>query len=223
MTVLTLFPDAHPETNSVDGRAWRTGVSLTWANIHDGAGTDFADDAATFTLAYISSTATSPEWDYLIRSIMLFYTAVLADGDIINSVTLEVVATLRATGIASQSINIVATTPASNTAVAPGDYQQPAAGVAQATAIAVADFTVDSATYNVFTLNATGRGNISKPGVSKFGARFVSDINNLAPSWVSATTTRIDVASAEEILVGDKRPRLVIDYTPVFTPRAMVF
>lgn len=225
MTVSTFYPDASPETTSVDGRTGRNegATGVAWTTLRDGAGTESAAAAATW-WANLVSGAASPNWRIMSRALALFYTASIPDGDIIDATTFEFVSTVKADNFAL-SLAMVLSTPATNTTIVAGDFTQ-LGTVRQAADITFASVTSDSATYNVMTLNATGRSNISKTGVTKLGFRTHADLDNLEPTWVASTEGIVEIASAEEALAGDKRPKLVITHTtpPVtFTPRTMVF
>lgn len=228
-TVSTFYSDGNPETTSVDGQLANEPAATTWATIHDAAsGTSIDDSGGSISLA-VSADTVANQWVAVRRGAHLFDTASIPDGDTIDSATFEFVAEVKVDTLSpAGSVRMVTTTPASNTALVVGDFSQTGGtpATAQATDLTVASLTADSATFNVFTLNATGRGNISKTGVSKFGIRIASDGTNTEPTWSSNNQTRVVVATAEEILAGDKRPKLVVTHTAppaTFTPRAMVF
>ena len=44
---VTFNPDAHPETTSVDGYVYQTSTSLSWDDLHNGAGSGFNDESTT--------------------------------------------------------------------------------------------------------------------------------------------------------------------------------
>jgi len=221
MTVSTFFPDASPETTSVDGRVERSPTPAeSWASIRDGVGNG-AGDADTRTLIRIAK-AGAGSYDTLARYIALFDTSSLPDNDTIDAVTFEgVVIDKSDTLTPAGQIALVTSTPASNTALVTGDYAQ-LGTVDQAADVTIASITADSATYNVWTLNATGRGNISNTGITKFGLRQIADADNVEPTGTSGDNY-IRLANADEDLAGDKRPKLVVTHTSTFTPRVIVF
>jgi hypothetical protein len=222
LTVSTFYPDANPETTSVDGYTSR-GTNETWANKRAGA-TGGANDTAAANYLELVAHNVADLWSTLTRVFSLFDTSSLGDLDTIDSATYEFVSIDR-TNTLSDSLSLITTTPASNTGLVDADYAQVAA-VKQATDITFASLTVDSATYNVMTLNATGRGNISKTGVSKFGLRTTNDADNTTPTWSSGVASSTGMASAEETLTGDKRPKLVVTHTAppsTFVPKMLAF
>jgi len=205
----TFYPDAHVETSSVDGVVMRTGTNLTWADIHDGAGTYAYDDGA-LDFAYLAAGTTSARWNQLYRLILLFNTAGLPDVCTITDAVLSLYGYSKADNLGvSPEINIYASNPNSNVALIAADYQTLGA-VAFATAITYSSFSIVG--YNDFTLNATGKAAISKTGVSKFGAREVTyDAANSAPNWTSSVASYFRVYLADQ---GDGyKPKLVVTYT----------
>ena len=226
MTTSTFFPDADIETNTVDGVTIRGGVTDIWADLRAGAGTSAADAAADDRITHLNMNAAS-QWTKMSRGVFTFNTGpTIGDSDSIDSSTLGLVATERVQGIGGQSIRLVifVTPPASETALASGDHVATRWGTAeQATDRTLAGLTVNSVDYNDWTLNATGLTNISKTGITKFGFRFVSDADNADPGGTGDRDSLGGVAMAEEILAGDKRPKLTVTHTPVFIPKAMVF
>lgn len=162
------------------------------------------------------------------RFIVLFDTSSLPDSDTVDSATMELVAptgTRRNEFVEAGSLSMVASTPASNTNIVSADYAQ-LGTVKQATDVTLASLIVDSATYNAFTLNATGLGNINKTGVTKFGMRTKFDNDNTEPTVGVSKGCEISWATAEEILAGDKRPKLVVTHTAppsTFVPKMLAF
>jgi len=79
------------------------------------------------------------------------------------------------------NVDIYTSAPASNTALANGDFDSLGSTSQTGSPITYADFSISG--YNAFTFNSTGRGNISKTGISKFGSRNANyDVANSAPS-----------------------------------------
>lgn len=213
MTVSTFFPDADTESTSVDGGADRRSVDETWATIKAGAGTNFQDSAATGNVR-VEASSTTDQW--ALRAVMFFLFDTLAlINEVVDSAVFEIVLTTK-TDQFTDSITLTTSTPASNVAIEAADLQQ-VGTTKQATDLTVDSLTADSATFNTWTLNATGLGNISLTGITKFALRTTSDNDNSEPTWASVEKTDITVATAEEVLTDDKRPRLVVTHTPIST------
>lgn len=176
----TFYPDADPETTTVDGRAIRHGVSEAFATIRSGNGTLAQDSNGNTAQGYIDSNSGSvAELD---RAFFLFDTSSIPDTDSISAATFstKVIAKVDQFPEAT-SIRLVLSTVASNTAIAASDYQ----GTVGNTTAQATDKTVSSITtgaYNDWTLDATGLGNISKTGVTKFGLKVVFDADNSSPT-----------------------------------------
>ena len=104
MAVKIRFPDAHPETDSVDGGAaavYTPGqpvVGATWDTAHDSPGTE-ASVADTHYIgdAMIRAFTVTDEYDVWRRQIVLFNNPGLSAGDTITAVTVTAMATATAT------------------------------------------------------------------------------------------------------------------------------
>jgi hypothetical protein len=215
-TVSTFHSDGHPESNSFDGGASETATE-TWATLRGAAGDGSSDSAATYTVRYTAS-STTDKYTVLRRGINLFDTSALPDSDVISSATFGFTAGVKNDPF-SDSYSMVTSTPASNTAVANSDYAQ-LQDVIQAPNMSVASITTDNATFNTWTLNSTGLGNINKTGVSKFGQKFAADlVNSPTPTWSSGADQYVDYNTAEESQPGDVRPVLTVTHS---TPSAAI-
>ena len=217
----TYYPDADPETTSVDGQVDRSGVDETWATIRAGAGVAFADSNNYLEL-YIKASGTTDQFVLLHRLILLFDTSVLADGAVISAATLSLYGVLKTDGLAcTPDINIYASTPASNTALQASDYGQTGATAYCATPITYANWKTADPFWNDFSLNADGIAAISKTGISKFAARNANyDVANVKPAWVASETSYLIPYSSEKG-VGFK-PKLVVTYTVPVIPGTAV-
>lgn len=219
---LTAYPDAHPETDTVDGNVayyYLTGV--TWTNIHDAAdGTDSYDELSTGTLTALISASSSGKWQQLNRSFFLFKTSALGSGVTVSAATFSSYQyNSGETGLGTITINLVASTPASNTALVTGDYDQ----------LGTTSFGTKSGTssgYNDITLNASGLANISKTGISKFGCSSEWDRSNTPPTWAASKTSKESCYFAEDTTANNgKDPKLVVTYSvpSTFVPRITFF
>lgn len=207
---LTSNPDSNPETTSVDGRVFKDGVDLTWANIHDPADGDGAQDAAAATQhIYIKASNTSSQWASLYRSYYLFDTSSLGSGATISTAVFSVYVTAIDNDFGG-NMDLITTTPASNTALAAADYDQVGTTL-QATSIAIVSLSTSA--YNDWTLNATGLGNVSKTSITKFGARMSQDTVNSPPTWSASVDGGVTANYSD---VGSNKPKLVVTYTPAF-------
>lgn len=228
MATATFHPDASAENTSVDGTAQRLATNSTWDSIHGGAGNGADDDdPVNYTkTAQDYGQTTTDTWDSLIRAFFLFDTSALGAGSTVTAATFEIVLTAK-TDSFSDHVCLVDTNPASNTAMASSDYQNHTSTTLQAANVNVSSMTANSSAYTAWTLNSTGRDNIAVAGITKFGLRTGIDVADSDPGgWVlhEQKRTQIGYGSADETLTGDKRPKLVVTYTPPpFTPKAIMF
>lgn len=213
-TTSTFYPDPDVESTSVDGLVNNDPVSaVAWATIHDAtAGTGAKPSATLDSFARVSCHATSNTYDLITRSFFLFDTSSIPDTDTINSAVLSIKGnggTDTWTTGTKPNINIVASTPASNTDLVTGDFDQlgtTAFSTAKTTA------TWSTSAYNDFTLNASGLAAISKTGVSKFGARdMIYDAPNVEPTWASGQQV-IFQGNYTDTVGTSSDPKLVVEH-----------
>jgi len=181
-TVSTFYPDPSPGTTSISGRVINSGANgEPWATTRGAADGTSASDAVTqSTLAravYLSGTNR-----YIItRGFFLFDTSPITDTDTISAGVLTFFAA--ATGVTdtdTSDIDVVASTPASNTAIAVGDFDQ--VGTTVFASKALSAWVDTDGTGNDFTLNASGIAAISKTSITKFGTRNSRDTDDSAPT-----------------------------------------
>lgn len=208
LTITTVYPDADPETTSVDGYvARRPAGGESWATIHDATVGDGNTDSSTGDTSIPQIVDNGSAWTRLQRGFFLFDTSSLPDTDTISAATFDLYSLAAADNNHSQSADLVLSTPASNTNLVDEDYDQVGTTL-QATARSFSVWT--AAAYQSLTLNATGLGNISKTGITKFGLRASSDTSNIEPTKVTASS-RINAQLAE--LSGTSTdPKLVITH-----------
>jgi len=232
MATATFHPDSSAESTSVDGDAGRLVTNSLWNDIHGGDGTRSDDDDATnrCNASQDYGQTTTDRWDNFNRAFLVFDTSDLGAGATVTGATLSIVLTQKDDDFSDyvRLVNHSLYDSADKKSVAVYDYQRSEPNTtAHATDRTVSSLTADSSTFNAWTLNATGRDYIKTGGITEFGLRVGIDIADSDPGgWVlhAQKQTLIVFASADETLSGDKRPKLVVTYTPPpFTPRAIVF
>jgi hypothetical protein len=220
------YPDADPEDATFDGDlTFDTVVAggITWSAIYSGPPTTIADSSPILDLM-VDSDSVDGRWDFLLRAFMLFDTSALGAGATITSATLQFVLIQRSDDF-NASLYLVTSTPANDDELVIGDWGEIQA-VSQATTPTFASFTLHSASagfYNSLTLNATGEGNISKTGITKFGFRVDTDATGSGPTWTSQYRSHLGMAAADTDLGDDKRIKLVVVYTLAVTPKVIMF
>jgi hypothetical protein len=208
---LVKWPDAAPSVTTVDGMIRRAGTNEAFNTIHDSTGTTaFGSTATTGFAALFSGTTAYNELD---RSIFLFDTSQLGANSQINNAIMSLWCTSRAQNwvLNDWTIDIFTSTPASNTSLATGDYLQ--VGTASQTTGALLYSSVVINKYIEWDLSSTGKGNISKTGVTKFGCREATyDAPNIAPAYEASKTMEFRGNYAD--LAGTVNdPKLTVIYT----------
>jgi hypothetical protein len=214
----TFYPDPNTETTTVDGRVRNLG-SLTWSTVRDAATGDYAsdseagEDGSYVGVQYIDETGLH----YIInRDIFLFDTSSIGDGDTINSATFSVVFVSGGTddevNDANSYIGVVTSNPASNTALTTADFDTLGTTEQHDSGERVDLTGLTGGSYTNWTLNATGLGNISKTGVTKFGLREGHDINNSAIAQTNGLDSVASLTFADTSGTASD-PKLVVVHT----------
>jgi len=207
----TFNPDAHPESTSVDGYLIVGAVDVTWATIKADTTADTINDSGANYVAgcgYVECSTTTNQFRYLGRGVELFDTSSLGAGFSIDTSTFSVWGKTGGLDQLSpqQSIAMVRSAPASNTGLVSADF-------GTFTLTRQSDTNINTgASWNTnayldYALNATGKGNIAKTGITKFGTAFSCDIDNSAPTWSSGQASYGGTNFAEN---GSNIPKLVV-------------
>ncbi len=212
---LTFYPDAHPETTSVDGRIYRgTGARKeAFSTIRTSAGDTAIDNETASQLCNLESADTTNNYLYMLRGYFLFDTSSLGAGITITSSTFNVTGASTKNDAFTQGIALILCAPASNTALATGDYLN-ITYTRQATDVSIASYNITG--LNTWTLNATGLSNIAKTGITKFATVTSGDMDNSAPSWSGSANSYANCNFADN---GSAKPNLVVVYPDVVTTK----
>jgi len=212
-TTLTQYPDASPESTSVDGLVKRATTNEEWTTIRGGVGTAFNDSASTFAW-WINGYSSSGRYEYLERGIALFDTSSIGASSTVNSGTLSFHGESKVNnGNFSPNSCIYGATPGSNTALANSDFQQTGTTQMSDTAITYTSFSTSG--YNDYPLNTAGENNIDVDSISKFSFKNKTyDADGAVPEW-DPNDSKLSVYSADN---GSNKPKLVVDYTLPFSP-----
>ncbi|MFA5838848.1 MAG: hypothetical protein WC849_02830 [Candidatus Paceibacterota bacterium] len=213
-TIGTFYPDADPETSTVDGYVVRNVVDEPFSTIRDSAG-KVADSSATNTQIRLLASATSDQFNLLGRSYALFNTSTISANGVISSAIFSGYYSDKLNGLGSTDLHLAASTPASNTNLVIADYQN----ISRTSfgSITYANFL--AAQYNDITLNAAGIANISKTGISKFSLQTSWDItNSFGGIWASSGDTYFFITTADTAGTSQD-PKLTVTYTIVIPPK----
>jgi hypothetical protein len=215
-STLTVNPGSIGASNPIDG--WvsnQTGLS-TWASIRGGAGNQSGAAPTEFYVVYFIGDSSTNTWNDLGRSIFCFDTSALTSGATITAAVLSLYGKFGVNDPQSNTpnIDIYTSTPAATNALANGDFAQ--IGSTSQTGSPITSVGWVSNAYNDFTFNSTGRGNVSKTGISQFGARNANyDVANVVPTWLAGyplTNFQCNFSGN-----GSNMPKLVVTYSVLVT------
>jgi len=209
----SFYPDAHPESTSVDGRVYG-GTGQTWDTLHHATSGAAADSESTAVwMVYCEGAKGTPNtYSYSLRTYLLFDTSSLPDSAIISAAILSIYGTSKTTVSEAPTINIYAGTPFANTSLTANDYNITnfGTGTAFATAITYANWSITG--YNDFTLNASGIAAISLISVSKFAALDAAyDVTDSPPTPTATEGWGFQGYFSEK--GNGYKPKLVVTYT----------
>jgi len=200
-----LIRTAHAQTtyypNTTNGDGWGRSLNAggtTWATLRSTAGSN-ASPADTSLYGGFSD-STSNNFVQIYRTILMFDTSAIPDTDTIDSAVFSIKGLAKASNAGTNlNYNIYTATTISDTTLQDSDFTLTGFGTT-ALATAITHTNMSASAYNNFTFNVSGRGAISKTGVSKFGLLLENDITNSAPSSDGDSTAdndRIEFASAD--------------------------
>lgn len=214
----TFFPDPDPETTTVDGVVGQTQASGAWTNLVTGVGSfarDNIDVGENFPIYADTGTGADPDFETLYRGIHLYDTASIPDANTITAATISLFGKAKTSTLFAPEIAIYLSAPASNTALANGDFDSGDFNVRNATkqSDVITNANWSTTAYNVFTLNATGLGNISKTGITKFGCKETTkDDPDTAPTFATSSIARL-LANTSEFTGTTQDPKLEVTHS----------
>ena len=177
-TDATFYPDANPETSTVDGYVNHTNTGGLDFGVLRGEAGNFAGASDTqASIRFLHADGITNKWQRMIRCPMLFDTASLHGS--IESAILSVY-TAASNGDFNEEVNVYSSNPASNTDLVAGDYDT-IGSTAYSTGIQTGS--LGSGAYNTWTLNASGRSAIDLAGITKFALASEADRDNTGPAW----------------------------------------
>jgi hypothetical protein len=212
--VLTEYPDADAEGDTVDGKIGLQGADpgdhMTWAELQsdNGSGLNdpgFDDDNAQNTMGIFFRTGDG--WEDFQRLIHTYNTAAIGT-NVVSAAVWSFVATRADTGFSEVTHSVVSSTTASDTGLAKGDWD--GFGTTVFGSWENDGITVDSSTYTDITFNSDGRAHINRSGITKIGNRWEADRANSDPGTSTQAAGGINMYAADE--GGSVRPKLVVTH-----------
>lgn len=185
-TTVYLYPDANPETTSFDGDSGRfLSGGGTWANIHDGAGTNTRDLHDTMMPCYIQALTNPGQWRLIWRNEILFDGSVIPPASTIQAAELSICGYNEENGLgAAPAINVYSSDPLSNVGASTGDYTRFGSTPLCDTPITWAMWVSSGfeEKRNRFELNAAGLAAVIPGSITKLAVLEVNyDVANIAP------------------------------------------
>ena len=232
---LTVYPDADPESKTVDGRMYYSGNN-DWATTHDAlTGVGVQDSAASGNTCLVGKNAGG---DFNIQRPAFFFdtSSLGADSTITAAVfSLWVIDTYEGDNDGDDWVNVVQPTkasfagyvasPESLTSLATADYDLVGAVSNPTEGSTRKDLTagITEGAYNDWTLDAIGRGWIYQTAITGLGMREGHDALNSAYAGAAGTWNSIDTYFAEQGGAGTTQdPKLYITYTPAVTGASLL-
>jgi hypothetical protein len=220
MTHTTYYP-------SLDGQQGRNNVNEVWNTKMTSTG-NMGNDTTNVEIQLRLSTSGdgAANWRTCRQGYFLFDTSNLA-GDVVSAASFDFVTNSTA-DYWDDSIAIIATTPASNTALANGDWpESPFTRLTDSDkTVASYELVADDTTFTQHALNATGLTHVDTTGITKLGVFFTTVVGWEAAEPDGDAAGRagvLQIHSADETAGGEIRPRLVVTHAVGFTPRAIMF
>jgi hypothetical protein len=219
---LTAYPDADTESATVDGYIGFQGLDpgdrSNWSDTRTDDGTlvssvGIVRDAH----ALINGTAHyNSGWEDFTRGFMLFDTSSIGS-NVVSDAVYSFTSSQKNDTASEDTWNLVASTPASNTALVAADFDN--VGSTSYGTIETTGVTANSSTYNDITLNSTGEGAVSTSGITKFAFRWEAD---RADSEEQSTSQILQLSA--DTSGTSKDPKLVVTHAaPAFTPEVRFF
>ena len=218
-TTTTVFPNpGNPGSTSCDGYVGNTGENTTFAAVREGAGDTVNVTTSSGVAGEIDCSSSTDNFGAIYRGIYLFDTSSIPNTDSVDSATMSLFGNTQSNTASHASpendVTIVVTAPASDTTLAASDFNIASWTMTQQNSTDIAYASWSLIAYNDFALNATGIGNISKTGITKFGATFAGDRTGTCVGCVAGGTGFLTAINAD--LAGTSSdPKLVVEHAAV--------
>ena len=218
-TTGTFYPDADPETSTVDGWVYQYTEYDTFQNLRAATG-NYAQPSSQDGQLGIETVGT-PSTDYftsIIRAITLFNTSSLGSDAVISGGTISLYGYSKMNTLGGTAgLILVGVSPNSNTDLITSDYGIGNYTLTNYGGISYSSFSTSG--YNNITINANGLAVISKTGITKYAQLMTDDFNNsFSGVWIAGGYDRTDYYFSEAAGTSQD-PKLVVTYTLPANPK----
>lgn len=216
-TTSTFYPAAG-KNSPVDGGVHRQNVAESWSTVRTTGGNaanDDSDGPGNWNMAQIYDGA-GGGWNAISRSIYGFNTSAIGDTDTITAATFSIWGTTATDGYSGAQVMVDRNAPQSASQLSTSDYNLSRWDSTEQATNRVSIGSWNTSGYNDFTLNSTGRGNISKTGNSWYGLRHSFDFSNSEPTGIGANSRVIGHTADASGTTND--PVLVVEHETPASP-----
>ena len=185
----------------------------TWANARGDAGTG-ANHTDSQIAVRLRGATTANQWRTIDRSITGFDTSPISNDDTVSSATVSVYGSFKNNTSSYGGLKVVVdnTTPASTNALVAGDYDVTDWDSTKQSDTEITFASWDTSGYNDYALNATGRGNVNKSGITWIGWRTDADLNDSEPTYENNVESDAGFYAADQTGTAND-PTLVVEHS----------
>jgi len=212
----TFYPDADPESKSVDGYIYveYSESGAEWSTIHD-ATTGTPVDSATQALARIK-TFDDRFWQRFDRGIILFDTSSIGSGNTVTDADLSLYKVSCADGLSiTPDLDVVSVTTSSISSLSASDYDN--FGHTPYASWGYSQWSGGSG-YLTLDLGSSGEAAVNVEGVSYFGLLVEHDTDDTEPSFSSSVESGFVWYTADDNSDPVRDPYLEVTYEASFFP-----
>ena len=204
---LTTYPDADPETTTVDGSPYVSSPETDFGSLRSMAGNAQYADNLTYMGLQLNAGSSQDTFTVLARLIILFDTSALTSLATISQTNLQLTYDSMDNTLDICPIDIVTSNPTSNTSLLNTDFN-----ISKFGTVSFASVTMGYPT-TTWDFNADGNGAISKSGITKLGARYKWDLDNVFLGTWSNLGQNLNLFKTADNTGTTQDPKLVVTYT----------
>lgn len=214
----TIFPDANPESTTVDGYINRQSAGASLAALRvTGTGETFGPSAS-FGSLILTAGGTTDEWTEMGAAFLLFDLdpgTLIPSNAVITGVSLRVTPTAAPAAGFDTQVYVVEGTPDSDTDITTGDYDASQFGSTDflETAVTISDFT--ASVQETMPFNSSGiafvQSALAGDGIVRLGMGLPSFLFGTNPGWSDSVSDELEIGFADNATAAN-RPALIVTY-----------